>query len=121
MPDKLQATAKAIMFYNVRHWQTSIAERESINQSFDEVRTTHLPSELHLIVLTAFNGVEAWQPTGSTIDQATRDTWMDLQRELTGLTTHSEWVVVESSGHYIQLDRPEAVVDAILKELPRYP
>lgn len=37
----------------------------------------------------------------------------ELQRELTGLSTRGKQVIVEDSGHYIQWDQPDAVIDAI--------
>lgn len=117
LPDKLKATARAVMFYRPQHWQTSVTEREIIEDSFNEVRMTKLPSELNLIVLTASDGVEAWRTIGNPVDEATRTAWMNLQRELAGLTQNSEWIIVEHSGHYIQIDQPSAVIDAIFKEL----
>jgi pimeloyl-ACP methyl ester carboxylesterase len=48
--------------------------------------------------------------------------WQDLQRELAKLSSNSVYSVVESSGHFIQRDQPEVVVDAIrwvLDSVPR--
>jgi pimeloyl-ACP methyl ester carboxylesterase len=118
LPDKQLAAARAIMIYKPQHWQTSIAEREAIEESFNEVRHTHLPSELRLVVLIAAMGVEAWQLPGSPLDQATRDMWMELQADLAKLTKRSRIVIVNKSGHYIHLDQPDAVIEAILSELP---
>ncbi|HUP27966.1 MAG TPA: alpha/beta hydrolase [Chloroflexia bacterium] len=39
--------------------------------------------------------------------------WHDLQKDLAGLSTKGKFVAVEDSGHFIQIDKPEAVVDAI--------
>lgn len=39
--------------------------------------------------------------------------WLDLHRELAGLSTNSDHRIVEGAGHYIHQDRPEAVVAAI--------
>ena len=39
--------------------------------------------------------------------------WQDLQRELASLSSNSVYSVVENSGHFIQRDRPEVVVEAI--------
>jgi pimeloyl-ACP methyl ester carboxylesterase len=36
-----------------------------------------------------------------------------LQRDLAGLSTSSAYRVVEGSGHFIQRDRPDVVVEAI--------
>ncbi len=39
--------------------------------------------------------------------------WMTLQAELAMLSTNSRHIVAERSGHFIQLDEPDVVVDAI--------
>jgi pimeloyl-ACP methyl ester carboxylesterase len=41
------------------------------------------------------------------------DNWKDLQQELAGLSSHGRLVVAEGSGHFIQVDRPELVIEAI--------
>jgi pimeloyl-ACP methyl ester carboxylesterase len=117
LPDDVEAVAHAVMIYNPRHWVISIAEREAIEQSYDEVRASTLPSDLPVIVLTAENGVEAWQTAGNQVDQAQRDAWMQMQKELSELTTQGQWIIVEDSGHYLYMDRPDAVINAILSTL----
>jgi pimeloyl-ACP methyl ester carboxylesterase len=39
----------------------------------------------------------------------------DLQRDLTRLSTQSTHVIAARSGHFIQDDEPELVIDAIRK------
>jgi pimeloyl-ACP methyl ester carboxylesterase len=119
LPAPQLSAAIAMMFYQPRHWQTSIAEREVILDSFAEVRGIHLPADLPLVVLTASEGVDAWRSSDNPVDQATRDRWMALQQELAGLSTRSQWIIVQKSGHYIFLDQPQAVVDAIRSLLSR--
>ena len=41
------------------------------------------------------------------------DEWFELQRDLATLSEASEWEVVEDAGHFIQHDRPDAVVQAV--------
>jgi pimeloyl-ACP methyl ester carboxylesterase len=41
------------------------------------------------------------------------------QRRLLSLSTDAKQVLVSNSGHYIQLDQPQVVIDAILGELPK--
>jgi pimeloyl-ACP methyl ester carboxylesterase len=36
-----------------------------------------------------------------------------LQEELTRLSTHSTLVIAKGSGHYIQNDRPDIVIEAV--------
>ena len=114
LPDQAKAAARAVMIYNPCQWQTSVAERDVIEQSYNEVRQTRLQRDLPLIVLSADNGVEAWRSASNPVDAATRDLWMGLQRDLAALTDHSQWQIVKNSGHYIQLDQPNTVANAII-------
>ena len=50
-----------------------------------------------------------------------REIWQDLQRDLANLSSNSVYSVVESSGHFIQRDQPEVVVDAICRGLDSVP
>lgn len=43
--------------------------------------------------------------------------WMQLQEKLLLLSTNSKQIKVEGAGHYIQLDKPNVVVDAIKEKL----
>jgi pimeloyl-ACP methyl ester carboxylesterase len=37
----------------------------------------------------------------------------DVQRDLAGLSSRSRHIVAHESGHHIQLDQPDVVIDAI--------
>jgi pimeloyl-ACP methyl ester carboxylesterase len=39
--------------------------------------------------------------------------WQGLQRDLAQLSSNSKFVAVEDSGHFIQIDRPQVVTEAI--------
>jgi len=39
--------------------------------------------------------------------------WLELQEDLTRLSTESEWRTAEGSGHFIHHDQPELVVEAV--------
>lgn len=41
--------------------------------------------------------------------------WVKMQNELAGLSSNSKQIIAEKSGHYIQLDQPELVIDSILE------
>ena len=45
--------------------------------------------------------------------------WTKMQEELAGLSSNGKQVIAEESGHYIQLDQPELVIEAIL-EIARF-
>ena len=41
------------------------------------------------------------------------DAWYELQKDLATRSDNSDWRVIDDAGHYIQHDRPDAVIDAI--------
>jgi pimeloyl-ACP methyl ester carboxylesterase len=46
-------------------------------------------------------------------DPAVRTVWTDLQRELAASSTRGTLRAVEGSGHFVEVDRPQAVIDAV--------
>jgi hypothetical protein len=63
-------------------------------------------------------GAQPWPADGDAgsdrrVNQAYEQLWQDLQGELVGLSSRGRLVVAHDSGHYIQLERPQLVVDAI--------
>ena len=42
-----------------------------------------------------------------------RDFWTKLQQDLSKLSSNSEWIAVEDAGHFIQVDRPQVVIEAV--------
>ena len=46
-------------------------------------------------------------------EPALRDLWMTLQRELAASSTRGTLRVVEGSGHFVEVDRPQAAIDAV--------
>jgi pimeloyl-ACP methyl ester carboxylesterase len=47
------------------------------------------------------------------LENPINDEWKQMQDELSHLSTRGTHVVAKKSGHYIQIDRPELVIDAI--------
>jgi pimeloyl-ACP methyl ester carboxylesterase len=68
--------------------------------------------DMPLIVLTGSS-----TPRNQTDDDATarafREHWMAGHRALAARSTRGKWLVVPNSGHFIQLDQPQAVIAAI--------
>jgi hypothetical protein len=76
---------------------------------------THNPKslgDLPLIVLT--RGLPDSLPILSEQENAQYDaTWHELQRELVGLSSNGRQIIAQNSGHYIQLDEPNLVIEAV--------
>jgi hypothetical protein len=43
----------------------------------------------------------------------TNDAWEKMQEELAHLSTRGTQMIAKNSGHYVQIDRPEIVIDAV--------
>ena len=96
--------------------QARISEQENVwFTSADEVRTAYRSlGAIPIIVLTH----EAF-PRGPNETQEQRDAknklWVDLHDQIAAMSTRGKRLTVENTGHYIQLEQPQAVIDSILE------
>jgi len=93
-----------------------ISEQENVwFASADQVRAAYRRfGDLPLIALTH----EPFARTGTETQElrdAKNQVWIRLHNEIAGMSTRGTRRTVEKSGHYIQLDQPEAVSSAILE------
>jgi len=51
----------------------------------------------------------------------THDAWQQMQNELAQLSSRSTHVIAKNSGHYIQIDRPDLVIEAIHRVVDQPP
>ncbi|MBE0669968.1 MAG: alpha/beta hydrolase [Anaerolineales bacterium] len=96
------------------YFNTAVIESSSFLAEFGNGPIQKLKSlgNLPLIVLT--RGLPDSLPILSEQENAQYDaTWHQLQFELVGLSSNSKQVMAQHSGHYIQLDEPNLVVDAV--------
>jgi pimeloyl-ACP methyl ester carboxylesterase len=63
-----------------------------------------------LVVLTRGKNVSQG---GSSFNPFTAGEWLEMQRELEALSPRSRHIVAEKSGHFIQKDEPEVVIQAV--------
>ena len=78
---------------------------ESLARATDDDQLQAAPSlgDRPLLVLAA----------GQNMSNAMLPTWPEAQRRLAALSTNGRLVVVQGSGHYIQMDKPAVVIDAV--------
>jgi pimeloyl-ACP methyl ester carboxylesterase len=89
----------------LRPWFTHLAEYREFDESSAELVTAAKPlGDMPLFVLSRD---PAKNP--NPMDAA----WSKMQDELASLSSRSQHVIVKGSGHMIQEDRPQAVIDAI--------
>ncbi len=114
IPEDFRALLRANV--NQSHTCSSIlAESQSFTA---ELRDTAPPAklgDLPLTVLSQGNEPEAIEVLGITAEmsRAQRVAWDELQNELTALSARGQRRIARHSGHVIQLDQPQLVVDAV--------
>lgn len=97
------------------NWQTareSVAEMKAFPESAAQAATTGSLGDMPLAVLSH----DPDKPSAELpedIAKPTNDAWEKMQEELSHLSTRGTQVIAKNSGHYIQLDRPDVVIDAV--------
>lgn len=119
--DKLPADTReaynALLATDSRSIETNLAEFKATDASFAEVRAANIATlgAIPLLVLT--RGRAEPLPPNVSIDPAlvaqAEERFRQFQAELAALSSGGHLVVVEDSGHNIQLDQPAAVIGAI--------
>ncbi len=106
--------------FNANYYQTHSCRaiaRESAAFTADLARniTPRTLRDLPLIVLSQGNEPRGDAETGQTDEQARsqREVWDQLQLELAALSSRSERRIATRSGHIIQFEQPELVIQAI--------
>lgn len=90
------------------HWQ----------ESAEQARAAGTLGDRPLIVLSAGEEFIPPDPVGAGEAQAFHETWVkQLQPALARLSTNGRQVIVEKSGHGIQFEAPEAVLNAVVEML----
>ena len=113
LPPDRQPMAAAVG-YRTSAIDAIVAETAAIEESFAEVRDARLSAgepplgDLPVIVLTRR---EETPPVGE--EAAFYAIWVDLQHGLAAESTRGRQRFVDGSGHFIAVDRPSKVVDAI--------
>jgi len=97
---------------NFHSTREAVAELKAVSESAAQTAATGSLDDLPLVVLS--QDPDTPQPDlPEDLVKPTSDAWQQMQQELARLSTRGTRVVVRKSSHYIQLDRPEAVIKAV--------
>lgn len=97
---------------NFRSMRENVAELKSISESAAQTAATGSLGDMPLAVLSS-DPTRPQPDLPEDLVKPTNDAWQQMQRELAHLSTRGTQMVAKNSGHYIQLDRPEVVIDAV--------
>ena len=98
-------------FHSVRE---GVAELKTISESAAQTATADSLGDMPLAVLS--HDPNTPQPDlPEDLVKPTNDAWQQMQTELAQLSTRGTQMIAKGSGHYIQLDRPDVVIEAVHK------
>src|SRR2546422_2954561 len=80
-------------------------ESAEVNTSYQQARAAKVPAGVPVILLTAMKD--------DTMPAAVRKVWMEKHEEWIAMVPGSKHIKVENSGHFIQGEQPQIVIDAI--------
>jgi pimeloyl-ACP methyl ester carboxylesterase len=107
------AVQRASIYSHTRHLYAVADEMVSLSVSLEQARA--VPFQLGnkpLVVLT--RGKKEAVPFLSPEEtDRMEQAWKELQAELAGRSQNGKQIIAEKSGHYIQFDQPDLVLDAI--------
>jgi pimeloyl-ACP methyl ester carboxylesterase len=106
--DPVQRAAEC-NFHSLRE---STAELKSFPESAAQAAVTGTLGDMPLAVLSH----DPDKPSAELppdLAKPTNDAWENMQEELAHLSTRGTQMIAKNSGHYIQIDRPEIVIDAV--------
>ncbi len=110
LPTDIQLAANALG-YRSTAYRTVYNEALNFEKSAAEARAAGPLREGISMAVLARGKPEAW-PAGIPAEEAER-TWRSMQEELAGMSATCEFLVVEESGHFIQIERPATVLEAV--------
>lgn len=97
---------------NLHTARETVAERKALGESAAQTAATGSLGDLPLIVLS-HNPDRPSADLPADVAKSANQAWEQMQQELAQLSTRGTQTAVKNSGHYIQIDQPEAVTNAI--------
>ena len=92
--------------YRPDYWATTSSELANIKKSLEGLQAVTSLGSLPLIVLSQGS-------KDSKMSDERFQKWASLQLDLTKLSSNSQRIIAENSGHNVPLDQPELVVSAV--------
>ena len=104
LSEELRPVYKAA-YYNASFWETMNTEYSAMEESATQVQNLGSLGDLPLRVIKAgIRPADDYPPDAI---------WNDVQSKLAGLSSNGKLIVVETSDHFVQLEQPDLVVDAV--------
>jgi hypothetical protein len=115
LPSDTPAALRTIWpnFFTAAYFADKVSLMSSIyTHRYDSVDHRRLGA-MPLIVLSIESTWDNGTPAGAEFNRSYSKIWIALQRDLAHLSTRGTHRIIKGSHHHIQLDKPQAVIDAV--------
>jgi pimeloyl-ACP methyl ester carboxylesterase len=112
LPSPARETVIALIVSDPKFIEARAAEQDAIFESLELVRAAQITSLGNIPLIVLYRGIDD-SPTPGLPPEENQQRWLELQTELAALSSWGQLVLADRSGHHIQLDQPELVIDAI--------
>ncbi|MBX3063822.1 MAG: alpha/beta hydrolase [Anaerolineae bacterium] len=112
LPSPAREIVSALLLSNPKFIEAQTAEQDAIFDSLAQVRAAHITSLGNIPLIVLYRGIID-TPTPGMTDAENNQWWLQLQTELASLSPQGRLVLADQSGHHIQLDQPNLVIEAI--------
>jgi pimeloyl-ACP methyl ester carboxylesterase len=112
LPSPAREAVSALALSDPKFIEARAAEQDAIFESLEQVRAAHITSLGNIPLIVLYRGI-ADSPTPGMTPEENQQWWLGLQTELAALSPQGKLVLADRSGHHIQLDQPNLVIDAI--------
>jgi pimeloyl-ACP methyl ester carboxylesterase len=92
--------------------QEGVAEMKNFRQSATQAAAAGSLGDLPLAVLSHDPDKPSAELPADLV-KPTNDAWEKMQEEMAHLSTRGTQMIAKNSGHYIQIDRPDVVIEAV--------
>jgi pimeloyl-ACP methyl ester carboxylesterase len=110
--DAYQATAAR----DTTYLETLMDEEKASDESLAQVREAQIKTLGNIPLIVLSHGQAVLPPDAGLSPEVTQQVelgWQQMQLELASLSSKGKQVIAEQSGHYIHLQQPQLVIDAI--------
>jgi pimeloyl-ACP methyl ester carboxylesterase len=112
LPSPAREAVSALALTDPKFVEARTAEQDAIFESLEQVRTAQITSLENIPLIVLYRGI-ADSPMPGMTPEENQQWWLELQTELAALSPQGKLVLADRSGHHVQLDQPDLVIDAI--------
>lgn len=114
VPEEARETYMGVVSADAKCLEAIRKEYGAAEEHYASVRAAHITSlgDIPLIVLSR-GQMQSWPGLSEEANREYEQTLQQMQVELAAQSSHGKRIVAEKSGHLVQIDQPELVIDAI--------